>query len=119
MTGGVRGQGSRLSASTWGRAQDGEVTAIEGSDALDAQALSEGNDRSIGPTEAEVGVLLDQVRDPREIGFVQLGQSETAASEGAQERCLGAGAAPRAEHVADLRYDGGRDEQLGGRDRAC
>ena len=55
-------------------ANDREVPPIEGGDAIDAEALGDGDDRCVGTAEAKVGIALDEVGHTSDVSVGQLGQ---------------------------------------------
>ena|SRR5215204_7202470 len=54
-----------------GGANDREVPPIEGGDAMDSEALGDGDDRRVGPAEAEVGIALGEVGHPSDVSVGQ------------------------------------------------
>jgi hypothetical protein len=79
------------------RTNDREVPPIEGGDAIDTEALSDGDDRRVGPAEAEIGIALGEVGHPSDVSVGQLGQLKATRPEVAQEPDLGVRAASFAE----------------------
>ncbi len=57
-----------------GSEYDGEVAAVEGGDAVHAEALGDGNERGVGATAAEVGVTLGEVDHAADVGERQFGE---------------------------------------------
>src|SRR3712207_4634918 len=90
-------------------ANDCEVPPIEGGDAMDAEALGDGDDRRVGTAEAKVGIALGEVGHTSDVSVGQLGQLQATRPEVAQEPDLGGRAAPLAEEVTDLGDRGGGD----------
>ena len=93
-----------------GGANDREVPPIEGGDAMDAEALGDGDDRRVRAAEAKVGLPLGEVGHTSDVSVGQLGQPQATRPEVAQEADLGVRATPLAEAVTDLGDHGGRDE---------
>ena len=93
-----------------GGANDREVPPIEGGDAMDAEALGDGDDRRVGTAEAKVGIALGEVGHTSDVSVGQLGQLQATRPEVAQEPDLGVRATPLAEEVTDLGDHGGRDQ---------
>ena len=91
-------------------ANDREVPPIEGGDAMDAEALGDGDDRRVGTAEAKVGIALGEVSHTSDVSVGQLGQLQATRPEVAQEPDLGVRAASLAEEVTDLRDHGGRHQ---------
>jgi hypothetical protein len=79
-----------------------EVTAIERRDLGDPEPLGNGHDGSIGRTEREVGVDLDQLRHSFVVDQLKIDDRERLLHDRAQERGLDLRAARTAEQVADL-----------------
>ena len=92
------------------RANDCEVPPIEGGEAMDAEALGDGDDRRVGTAEAKVGIALGEVGHTSDVSVGQLGQLQATRPEVAQEPDLGVRAAPLAEELTNLGDHGGRDQ---------
>ena len=91
-------------------ANDCEVPPIEGGDAMDAEALGDGDDRRVGTAEAKVGIALGEVGHTSDVSVGQLGRLQATRPEVAQEPDLGVRAAPLAEEVTNLSDHSGRDQ---------
>ena len=80
---------------------------VKGGDLGGTEALSDGNDRRVDCTKAEIGILLNQLRRPFEVGLGRVLDAEApgdeTAEEGTLDRCLGA-LGKQATHL------GGRDQ---------
>jgi len=91
-------------------ANDCEVPPIEGGDAMDAEALGDGDYRRVGTAEAKVGIALGKVCHTSDVSVGQLGQPQATRPEVAQEPDLGVRATKLAEEVTDLGDHGGCDQ---------
>ena len=92
------------------RAHRPEVALVEGDHQVGSESLGQGNDRRIGPADREIGVLLDEVGDPRPVsGGWRVHVEVTKA---AQERSLGTRPKTTAEQVRRLRDNEGRDHEV-------
>jgi hypothetical protein len=71
---------------------DTEVPLVKGGDLGGAETLSDGNDRRVHCTKAEIGVPLHQLRPPFEVGVAYVFDVEATGNETAEEgslyRCL-------------------------------
>ncbi len=62
---------------------------IDRGDAVDSVALDQDNEAGVGRSERQVGVLLDEIRDPRPVLSAEWFHHEVPRCDGANERCLG------------------------------
>ena len=60
---------------------DTEVPMVKGGDLGGAETLSDGNDRRVHCTKAEIGVLLHQLRRPFEVGVAYVFDIEATGNE--------------------------------------
>lgn len=71
---------------------DTEVPMVKGGDVGSTETLSDGNDRRVHCTKAEIGVLLHQLRSSFEVGVADVFDIEATGNETAEEgslyRCL-------------------------------
>lgn len=54
------------------------MAPVEGRDALDAEALSDRDERGVGSAEAEAGVTLGEIGHAHDISVGQLGRPQAA-----------------------------------------
>ena len=96
------------------RADDREVTAVDGCDLGDPQALGRGDDRRIDRAQWQVAVARDELGDPEPVRGRDGFNGECATRDVAEEADLGFGAEASREQVDDLGDDQGWHDQWAG-----
>ena len=75
-------------------ANDREVPPIERGDAMDTEALGDGDDRRVGTAEAKVGIALGEVGHTSDVSVGQLGQLQATRPEVARRNRTSASGPP-------------------------
>lgn len=83
-------------------ADHSEVAVVQRDDDLRPQALGQGDHRGIGPSQGQIGVLLNELSDPRPVSSE--GRLDIEAFEPPQEASLGHGAPVAVNQVGGFGY---------------
>lgn len=83
---------------------DGEVAAVQGGDLDDAQPFGDGDHGGVDRAEGQVGVLGHERGGSCVVSSLEIDDAQTSAAQRGQKRCLGLGALPGGQELADL-YD--------------
>jgi hypothetical protein len=87
---------------------------VKGGDLGGTEAFSDGNDRRVDCTKAEIGILLNQLRRPFEVGLGHVFDCEAPGDKTAEEGTLDRGLGALSKQVTNLGYDEIRDAQRRG-----